>query len=294
MRIGTLLNQAKTNGRPVFSFEFFPPKNAAGADTLKATIGSLLPLRPDFCSVTYGAGGSTRRLTIDVVTSLQQDSGVLPMAHLTCVSATRADLTSVLDELKHAGIENVLALRGDPPKGTTSFIVTEGGFGHAHELAAMARDDFGLCVGGAVYPEGHVELRDIATNIQHAKQKVLAGCEFLITQLFFDPTVYFDFVARLRAAGVYVPVLAGVMPITDLGQVERFTQLCGASIPKNLYEQLDAARADPIATRELGIAYATQQCVRLLEGGAPGIHFYTLNRSASTRAILAALRSWLA
>ena len=162
-------------------------------------------------------------------------------------------------------------------------------------MATLARDEFSFCVGGACYPEGHLENRGspsaVADEVKHVRSKVLAGCDFLITQLFFDPRLYFEFVARLRSASVYVPVLPGIMPITDVGQVERFTSLCGASIPESLRSQLEASRADPLATMQLGIAYATHQCIRLLEGGAPGIHFYTLNRSASTRAILAALRA---
>ncbi|MCC6810586.1 MAG: methylenetetrahydrofolate reductase [NAD(P)H] [Deltaproteobacteria bacterium] len=291
MRISQILTQAKARNRPVFSFEFFPPKTEEAAHNLSETIKSLRSLHPDFCSVTYGAGGSTRRLTLDVVTKLKDEAGVVPMAHLTCVDATKDDLRGVLTELKDKGIENVLALRGDPPKGSTTFSSTRGGFQYGHELASLVRDEFALCVGGAIYPEGHVENRDLDMNAEHARLKVHAGCEFLITQLFFDPTRYFDFVAKLRSRGVYVPVLAGIMPITDLGQVDRFTKLCGASIPQTLRTQLEYAQGDPIATRELGIAYATHQCVRLLEGGAPGIHFYTLNRSASTRAILSALRA---
>src|SRR5262249_23500584 len=158
-------------------------------------------------SVTYGAGGSTRRLTIDLVSRLERESGIVPMAHLTCVNASQAELREVLTELKGRGIANVLALRGDPPRGSDRFAVTEGGFRYGHELAALVRDEFGLCVGGACYPEGHTENRDAEQNAQHTRQKVLSGCEFLITQLFFDPKQYFDYVARLRSAGVYAPVM---------------------------------------------------------------------------------------
>lgn len=291
MRISDILTNAKAKNRPVFSFEFFPPKSEDAAANLQTTIKSLSALHPDFCSVTYGAGGSTRRLTLDVVTRLKDESSIVPMAHLTCVDATKDDLRGVLAELKAKGIENVLALRGDPPKGSTTFVSTKDGFKYGHELATLVRDEFKLCVGGAVYPEGHPENREPEINAEHTRLKVHAGAEFLITQLFFDTRAYFDFVARLRSKGVYVPVLAGIMPITDLGQADRFTKLCGATIPPLLRAQLEAAKDDPIATRELGIAFATHQCVRLLEGGAPGIHFYTLNRSASTRAILAALRA---
>ncbi len=292
MRIADIFAAAKKADRPVFSFEFFPPKNEDGVEGLSQTLHALGPLRPDFFSVTYGAGGSTRRLTIDLVSRLERESGVVPMAHLTCVNATKDELRDVLAELRDRGVQNVLALRGDPPRGAPAFVATEGGFRYGHELAAFVRDDFGLCTGGACYPEGHPENRDVEQNAQHTRQKMLSGCEFFITQLFFEPKHYFDFVARLRHAGVYAPVMPGIMPITDYAQIDRFTKVCGATIPDLLRAQLEAAKDDPVATRELGIAYATHQCVRLLEGGAPGIHFYTLNRSASTRAILAALRAW--
>lgn len=291
VRISEILNDARRQGRPVFSVEFFPPKNAEGKARLRDTIEALRSLRPDFCSITYGAGGSTRELTLELVIDLAQSQHITPMAHLTCVGATRDDLRHVLGRLQQGGVQNLLALRGDPPAGSLVFSPTEGGLSHAADLAQLARDEFSLCVGGAAHPEGHTETRDAELNAQHTRLKVLAGCEFLVSQLFFDPAVYFDFVARLRKLGVYVPVLPGIMPITDVAQLERFVALCGASIPTLLREQLEAARHDPVATMQLGIAYATHQCVRLLEGGAPGIHFYTLNRSPSTRAILSALRA---
>ncbi len=290
-RISDLLENASRERRPIFSFEFFPPKNEAGSLALQNSIAALGPLRPDFCSVTYGAGGANRQMTRTLVTTMQKNTGIVPMAHLTCVGASRAELRGVLEEFRQAGIENVLALRGDAPRGETAFVAPPGGLRFASELMQMTKHEFGFCTGGACYPEGHPETRALDLNVQHTREKVLAGAEFLITQLFFDPKCYFDFVARLRSAGVYVPVIPGVMPITDLGQLQRFTALCGASIPERLKAQLLSASEDKAATLELGIAYATHLCGRLLEGGAPGIHFYTLNRSASTRAILAALRA---
>lgn len=290
-RISDILETRRAEGRPVFSFEFFPPKNADGKAKLRETIDALRPLGPDFCSITYGAGGSTRELTLELVAELAASSTITPMAHLTCVGATADELRQVVGRLRAANVHNLLALRGDPPHGQSQFVAAEGGFRHASDLMRLVRDEFGLCVGGAVYPEGHTENRDPDINTQHTRQKALSGADFFITQVFFDPAMYFAFVARLRAAGVYTPVLPGVMPITDVGQLERFVALCGASIPPLLRDQLEAARHDPVATMQLGIAYATHQCVRLLEGGAPGIHFYTLNRSPSTRAILAALRA---
>lgn len=291
MRVTEILQKAKSESRPVFSFEFFPPKNEAGQASLASSIAALRPLHPDFCSVTYGAGGSTQSLTRDLLVRMQEETAITPMAHLTCVGHSRGELRKVLSDFRAAGIDNVLALRGDPPKGVAHFEPAPGGLRYASELAQLARHEFDFCVGGACYPEGHVEQRDAELNIAHAREKVNAGAEFLITQLFFDPRTYFDYVARLRGAGIYVPVIPGIMPITDVGQVERFTSLCGAAIPERLRAELQIAREDKLATLQLGIAYATHQAGRLLEGGAPGVHFYTLNRSASTRAILAALRA---
>lgn len=291
MKISEILLQRKQQGRPVFSVEFFPPKNAEGKAKLHDTIDALHSLAPDFCSITYGAGGSMRELTLELVEELARENKITPMAHLTCVGSTEKDLREVVARIKGGGVQNLLALRGDPPAGAKQFTGTEGGYRYASDLMRLVRDEFGLCLGGAVYPEGHPENRDPDQNTAHTREKALSGAEFFITQLFFDPAMYFAFVAQLRAAGVYTPVIPGIMPITDVGQLERFVALCGASIPKLLADQLQAARHDPVATMQLGIAHATHQCVRLLEGGAPGIHFYTLNRSPSTRAILAALRA---
>ena len=279
--------------RRVFSFEFFPPKTDAGMATLQQTIRELGELAPSYVSVTYGAGGSTRERTVDIVSRIQREAGICAMAHLTCVGASQAEIGAVLDRLVGEGIQNIMALRGDPPDGQATFQRTEGGFGYASDLIAFIRQRFGdrLSIGGAAYPETHLDCRDPARDMANLLTKVQAGVDFLVTQLFFDNRHYFEFVRRARAAGITVPIVPGIMPIRNVAQIERFTKLCGATIPPTLRAQLEDAKADPIATRELGIAYATHQCVRLLEGGAPGIHFYTLNRSASTRAILAALRA---
>jgi len=278
-------------GRPVFSFEFFPPKSDEGARALMATVADLRDaLAPDFVSVTYGAGGSTRERTLEVVSRIQSELAITAMAHLTCVGSTESELCEVVGRLIGGGVENVLALRGDPPKGETSFQATVGGFSHASELIAYLEDNYQLDVGAACYPESHIESADTSSDLEWTRIKVKNGASFLVTQLFFDNARYFDFVARARAAGIHVPIVPGIMPITNVAQVERFTKLCGASIPDALRARLDAVRDDPGACMATGIEHAIRQCRDLLERGAPGVHFYTLNKSFATRSILAALR----
>ena len=279
-------------GRPIFSFEFFPPKSDDGARALMATVADLRDaLAPDFVSVTYGAGGSTRERTLEVVSRIQSELSITAMAHLTCVGSTESDLCEVVGRLIGSGVENVLALRGDPPKGETSFQATAGGFAHASELIGYLEDNYQLDIGAACYPENHIESPDAESDLDWTRAKVQNGASFLVTQLFFDNQRYFDFVARARAAGIRVPIVPGIMPITNVAQVERFTQLCGASIPAALRARLDAVREDPGACMATGIEHAIRQCRELLERGAPGVHFYTLNKSFATRSILAALRA---
>lgn len=283
----------QTPGRRVFSFEFFPPKTDQGVANLERAIRELSDLEPAFVSVTYGAGGSTRERTIDLVQWIERESRITAMAHLTCVGATKDEIGGVLDRLTGAGIENIMALRGDPPAGQEQFVRTEGGFGYANDLIAFIRSRHGarVSVGGACYPEGHVECRDLDRDIANLKRKVDAGTDFIVTQFFFDNRVYFDFVARARKAGITVPIVPGIMPIRNLASVERMTKLGGASIPATLFAELDRCRADDAAVSALGVAHATAQCVELLHGGAPGIHFYTLNQSPATRVILTALKT---
>ncbi len=287
MRIRELL----TTGRPSFSFEFFPPKDEAGFAQLRESLASLRELRPTYVSVTYGTGGSTRRQTVELVTSLRADYGIEAMAHVTCVDAGRAEILSVLECLDESSVENVLALRGDPPDGTGAFLPHPDGFAHASELAAFARRYFNFCLGGACYPEKHVEAPSPDVDLENLKRKVEAGCEYLITQLFFDNQRYFDFIGRARAAGIGVPIIPGIMPITNVRQIERFTRQCGATIPEPLLGELRRLQDDPHAVLSLGVAHATAQCVELLQRGAPGIHFYTLNKSPATRTILMAIRT---
>jgi methylenetetrahydrofolate reductase (NADPH) len=287
MRIASLLER----GEPVFSFEFFPPKTEAGDRALLATLADLRPLRPDFVSVTYGAGGSTRDRTVELVAYILDTLGIEAMAHLTCVGASREDLSSVLDRLEAAGIANVIALRGDPPLGEEGFAPHPEGLSHATELVRLIRaQSRPFCVAAACYPENHIEAVSMDEDLAHLRDKVAAGADFLITQLFFDNRVYFDFVARARAAGITVPIVAGIMPITNLSQIERFTQRCGASIPAELHRRLEPHRDDPEKVESLSIEYAIAQCRELIDVGVPGVHFYTLNRSRATRDILTALR----
>lgn len=279
-------------GRPVFSFEFFPPRSEEAGAQLERTISDLRPLQPSFVSVTYGAGGSTREKTIDIVSRIRRDTGIEAMAHLTCVGSTRDELAAVLKRFADAGVENVLALRGDPPKGQTTFQAVAGGFSYASELVRFIRDNYGdrFSVGAAAYPEKHIECGNPAVDLMNLKRKTQEGVDFLVSQLFFDNQRYFDFVERARRNGISAPIVPGIMPITNASQVERFTVACGASLPFDLAEELDRRRNDPAAVLQLGIDHAISQCVGLLKGGAPGIHFYTLNRSHATVEIYQALQ----
>jgi methylenetetrahydrofolate reductase (NADPH) len=276
---------------PVFSFEFFPPKTEAGERNLYTALAELRELGPSFVSVTYGAGGSTRAKTIEIVCRIKRDYGLEAMAHFTCVGATVQELHATLDEMAAAGIDNVLALRGDPPAGEAVWRKTDGGLEYSSELVALIAADYPFAIGAACFPETHIHAVSPEADLEHLAEKVAAGVDFLVTQLFFDNALYFDFVARARGAGIEVPIVPGILPITQIGQLERMTKMCGASIPQGLHRELHARREQPEeAVRDFGVAYATLQCAELLAAGAPGIHFYTLNRSPATRAILSALK----
>ena len=275
--------------RPLFSFEFFPPKDDRGVDALFDTVANLKPLEPAFVSVTYGAGGSTREKTVAITQRIKREAGIEAMAHLTCVGHGRDEIGQLLDEYEEAGIENIMALRGDPPRGDTTFVPHPQGFSHANELIAFIGQRKDFCIGGAGYPEVHPEAPSPEEDLSNLKRKIDAGADFVVTQLFFDERDYFDFVARARCRGIVTPIVPGVMPVTNTAQIKRFTQMCGATLPDTLLAKLEAAAGDADAVIEVGIEHATRQCRALLEGGAPGIHFYTLNRSLSTRKILADL-----
>lgn len=287
MKITSKLNGAS----PAFSFEFFPPKNDEGVKKLFETVSELRAFDPAYVSVTYGAGGSTRELTVDLVRRIRQELGLEAMAHLTCVGATAQELEQVMTRLQEAGVENVLPLRGDAPQGETEFRPSVGGFRYASELVALARERFDFCLAGACYPETHPEAKSPEADLENLKRKVDAGVDFLITQLFFDNDDFFRFVDRVRAAGIEVPIVAGIMPITNVAQVKRFTQMCGAKISSDLLGRLEPVADDLAEVPALGIELATEQCASLLSQGVAGIHFYTLNRSLATRKILENLRS---
>jgi methylenetetrahydrofolate reductase (NADPH) len=286
MRINEIL-AAET---PVFSFEFFPPKTEAGEQNLYRALGELKPLAPSFVSVTYGAGGSSRSKTIEIVKRIKEDFGLEAMAHFTCVGATVGELRATLDEMREAGIDNVLALRGDPPDGEDAWTKTEGGLEYSSELVQLIGSDYEFAIGAACFPETHIHADSADSDLRYLAEKVGAGVDFLITQMFFDNDFYFDFVRRARGAGIAVPIIPGIMPITRVGQVERMATMCGSAIPDGLRAELHAREDDAEAVLDFGVAHATLQCAELLAAGAPGVHFYTLNRSPATRAIVSALK----
>ena len=279
------------NGTPVFSVEFFPPKTEEGRQELLATARELDGLDLDFVSVTYGAGGSTRDGTVSITEQLKEEAGLEVMAHLSCVGESADGLSATLDRLEAIGIENIFALRGDPPRDEGDFVRPEGGFGSAAELTAFISNNYDFAIGGACFPEVHPEAPDLATDLAYLKTKVDAGAEFLITQLFFDNRVYFDFVDAARAVGIDVPIIPGVIPVTGFAHTKRICDLCQSSIPAGLESAMLAAEGEPGAEFDLGVAYAAQQTAELLAAGAPGIHFYALNRAPATRAVLGALRA---
>lgn len=282
MKISEILKR----GPHTFSFEFFPPKTDEGFDQLFQTIENLKPWNPGYVSVTYGAGGGARTKTLDLVGRIKRQIGLEGMAHLTCVGHGVDEIRVILDRLREDGVDNVLALRGDPPKGEESFVKTENGFSFGNELVAFIRKNYSFCLGVAGYPEGHVECSEKTVDLDNLKRKVDAGADFIVTQLFFDNRYFFDFVERARAAGIQVPILPGIMPVINAKQTQRFTRMCGASIPADFLRRLMERREDSAAVGLMGVEHATRQCEELLRMGAPGIHFYTLNRSKATLAIL--------
>jgi len=269
-------------GKPTVSFEFFPPRNDAGFQQLYKTIDELRSLHPSYVSVTYGAGGSTRQKTVELVERIQREIGIRSMAHLTCVGHTADEIGSILDDLWKAGINNVLTLRGDPPAGQTQFVKTAGGFGYADELVQYARGRHDFCIGVAGYPEGHPQCLNRIRDLEHLKRKVDNGANFVVTQLFFDNQDFYRFRDAARAIGIAVPIVAGIMPILNVGQIKRFISMCGAKIPQPLLLKIESLEHDPEAVHAAGVDFATAQCVDLLARGTEGIHFYTLNRSNAT------------
>jgi methylenetetrahydrofolate reductase (NADPH) len=286
MRIADLY----ARGVPVFSFEFFPPKTDEGYRALYATIADLKRLGPGFVSVTCGAAGSTRQKTAELVVRIQRDLGLTAMAHVVCTGTTSEQLAESLGWMRGQGIENVLALRGDAPKDQPEWRPVPGGFRHAAELVAFIRSRFDYCVGGACYPEKHPEAPSPDEDLRHLKEKVDAGAEFLLTQLFFDDEDYWAFVARARALGIAVPIVPGIMPIVSAANLRHMLTLSpGSKRPTELERELDAAGDDADAALEVGVRWATRQCRELLARGAPGVHFFTLNRSPATQRVHEAL-----
>ena len=233
------ISEKLKSSSPVFSFEFFPPKDEVGFQNLYETIEKLKPANPAFVSVTYGAGGSTRSKTVDLVGKIKNDIAIESMAHLTCVGHQKDEIVSVLESLQNLRIENVLALRGDPPIGEEKFIKTEGGFGYGNELVSFIKSKFSFCVGAACYPEGHIECPELSLDMDNLKRKVDAGVDFLITQLFFDNRHYFDFINKARQQGINIPIIPGIMPVLNLKQSQRFTKMCGASLSDSLLDKFD-------------------------------------------------------
>jgi methylenetetrahydrofolate reductase (NADPH) len=290
MRIGEIIANSQ---QPVFSFEFFPPKTDEGELALRDALSTLTELGPAFASVTYGAGGSSPSRTLSVTKWLKGELGIETMAHVTCLGATETEARRTLHELADAGIENVLALRGDVPHGRDERPTQQrppDQLTHAAQLVELATSQFSLCCGAACFPEGHPDSSDPLSELHFLKAKVDSGADFLITQMFFDNELYFRFVEAARFAGIDVPILPGIMPITNANQIKTVTSLCGATLPPALLEQLEQRADNTESVAELGVAYAALQCADLLAHGAPGIHFYTLNRSPATRAILSALK----
>ncbi len=288
--MGERLDAHLQSGEPIFSFEFFPPKTDAGEHNLWAAIEELAPLDPTFVSVTYGAGGSTRDRTLRITSRIANESGILAVAHLTCVDATRDELIKVLDSYAEAGIANLLALRGDPPGHPGAvFQVTKGGLAHADELVALAAAGGQFTIGVAAFPEGHPESPNLAQDVAVLLRKQEAGASFAVTQFFFREADYFRLVELATAAGVTMPILPGIMPVTNVRQLARFASLSGQAFPAELAARFHAVEQDEQAVGELGIEVATRLGEALLAGGAPGLHFYTLNRSTATREIFARL-----
>ncbi|MCE1174829.1 MAG: methylenetetrahydrofolate reductase [NAD(P)H] [Propionibacteriales bacterium] len=287
----TLAGLLADGGRPTMSFEFFPPKDDAGTVQLLTAIEALQPLRPDFVSVTYGATGSSRERTIDATQLIAARSDAITMGHLTCVSQSVTELEGAIDAYAEAGVSHILALRGDPPDGpTAAWHRHPDGLDNATELVELikARGDF--CVGVAAFPDGHPEHHDFDLDARILAAKEQAGAEFAITQLFFDADAYFRLVERVRALGCQLPIIAGIMPVTNISQIERFASFSGADLPATVVRRLRAVADDPAAVREVGVEIAVELCDRLLAGGAPGLQFFTQNRSKATAEILRRLR----
>lgn len=288
----TIAEMLHDTSRPSFSFEFSPPKDDTGFEQLATTILNLDPLGPDFVSITYGASGSTRDRTIAATQFVKRYSQARTMGHLTCVSQSVAEIESALAAYQEAGIEHILAVRGDPPGGPTArWEKHPEGLDNATELVRLVKAHGNFCVGVAAFPDGHPENNDVDLDARVLAEKEQAGAEFAITQLFFDADPYFRLVERSRALGCELPIVAGIMPVTNVAQLERFATLSGATMPEAVVARLQAVADDPAAVRAVGVEIMTELCDRLLAGGAPGLQFFTLNRSRASADILGRLRA---
>jgi len=285
--------EAFNRGTPTLSFEFFPPRTKEQEDNLFAVIAELKKFNPDFVSVTYGAMGTTREKTFFWVNEIKHKYQIEPIAHLTCVAATRDDIFRQLDKLESIEIENVLALRGDPPEGEEDFVPPQNGFRFAKELIVFIKKcKPGFCLGAAGFPEGHPQTSNLEEDTEYLKEKINAGAEYVITQLFFDNQFYFDFVERCRKAGIRVPIIPGIMPITSLKQIKKMTKVCGATIPSNLLERLEKHANDKKAIQQIGVEQAVSQCQELLKAKVPGIHYFVMNQAEPISQVLSQLTSF--
>lgn len=276
--------------RPVRSLEFFPPKDDAGVEALRATASALKRMQPDFVSVTYGAGGSTQARTTQVSTILRTDCGFTVMPHLTCVGHSSAELGVLADRFHGGGFRNIMALRGDPPKGSAVFSAQADGLRFASELVTLLKSrQPELCIGVAGYPEKHPEAPSLDVDLTHLRRKIDAGADFVTTQLFFDNAVYYRFVEKCRAVGITVPIVPGIMPVLSLKQIQRFTAMCGATLPRQLITRLEVAAENTDVVETIGIDWALTQIRGLLANGAPGYHLYVLNRAKAALTLTAGL-----
>jgi len=283
MKIGDIIKERGGS----LSFEFFPPKDEAGEARLFQVIAKLEALAPTFVSVTYGAGGGTMKNTGNVIGRIKKETPLTPMPHLTCVDQSKSELRKILEDYKGQGIENVLALRGDPPRGTEKFVAPKDGFCYGIDLVTLAVDVGGFSIGVAVYPEGHAESPSLEMDMYYTKQKIDAGADFAITQMFFDNSYFYQFLERVEKAGITIPIIPGIMPISDLARIQRFSQMCGATLPGRIVRRLEKAGADEAG--KVGLEVATEQCADLLEHGVRYFHFYTLNQAEAVSQIVANL-----
>ncbi|MFH1386866.1 MAG: methylenetetrahydrofolate reductase [NAD(P)H] [bacterium] len=285
--------EALNKNTPTLSFEFFPPKTPDQEKKLFETLAELKAFKPDFVSVTYGAMGTTREKTFFWVKEIKEKYGIEPVAHLTCIAAAKDDIAKQLDDFENIGVTNLLALRGDPPEGEKNFIPPQNGFKFAKELIDFIKNkkpDF--CLGVAGFPEGHPKTSSVDLDVKYLKEKISAGGEYVISQLFFDNRFFFDFTEKCQQAGINIPIIAGLMPITSLQQIKRLTDTCGASIPAKLQDDLKRHAADPRSIKQIGIDQASKQAEELLKAGVPGIHFFVMNQAGSMSAILNDLPSY--